>query len=193
LFPFSAFSGESIDHAQDQSTKASITVMGKQISHKELGASPEKAVRSIILTALLKNFTKQNNIVISDEEMAKAKEFFNTSMKDAMQDMDEEFLTGFEMPEFFIKEQIVRWKTNKALYDKYGGRVRFQQMGPEPLDAYKAFLKENEKNKSFIIHDEALKEAFWSYYNTQSSHHFYSDEVGKEIMSKPIWEHKESF
>ena len=33
---------------------------------------------------------------------------------------------------------IRQWKINKALYDQYGGRIIYQQLGPEPLDAYRA-------------------------------------------------------
>jgi hypothetical protein len=45
-----------------------------------------------------------------------------------------------------IAQQFVKsWKINKALYAQYGGRVIFQQAGVEPLDAYRDFLKEQEK------------------------------------------------
>ncbi|HEY0943857.1 MAG TPA: hypothetical protein VGD81_01275, partial [Opitutaceae bacterium] len=43
-------------------------------------------------------------------------------------------------------EWVRAWKINKALYAQYGGRVIFQQAGPEPLDAYREFLKEQERN-----------------------------------------------
>ena len=34
-----------------------------------------------------------------------------------------------------MAQQFVRaWKINKALYEKYGGRVIFQQAGVEPLE-----------------------------------------------------------
>jgi hypothetical protein len=37
---------------------------------------------------------------------------------------------------------IRQWKLNQALYRQYGGRIIFQQGGPEPLDAYRRFLEE---------------------------------------------------
>ena len=35
---------------------------------------------------------------------------------------------------------IEQWKASQSLYKKYGGRVVFQQTGPEPLDAYHEYL-----------------------------------------------------
>ena len=34
---------------------------------------------------------------------------------------------------------IRQWKINRALYQQYGGRIVFQQGGPEPLDAYRKY------------------------------------------------------
>ena len=37
---------------------------------------------------------------------------------------------------------IRQWKINKALYKTYGGRIIYQQLGPEPLDAYRQYFEE---------------------------------------------------
>jgi len=39
-------------------------------------------------------------------------------------------------------EMVRVWKLNKRLYQKYGGRVAFQQAGPEPVDAYLMFFED---------------------------------------------------
>jgi hypothetical protein len=62
---------------------------------------------------------------------------------------------------------ITSYKVNKALYDKYGGRVGITKWGPEPVGAYEALLREHEKKKEFEILDAALASAFWEWYAAQ--------------------------
>jgi hypothetical protein len=68
---------------------------------------------------------------------------------------------------------IRQWKVNRALYRKYGGRIVFQQGGPEPLDAYRTFLEEQQARGNFRITDKRLETAFWRYYLTDEIHSFY--------------------
>jgi len=55
---------------------------------------------------------------------------------------------------------IKQWKINRSLYKQYGGRIIFQQGGPEPLDAYRMFLQEQKKKGAFMILDKAFEEKF---------------------------------
>jgi hypothetical protein len=82
---------------------------------------------------------------------------------------------------------IKRWKVNKALFAKYGGRVIFQQAGPEPLDAYRDFLKEQERNGAFQIIDEKYKSAFWQYFTNDKMHTFYNKDDGAKFINTPWW------
>jgi hypothetical protein len=67
---------------------------------------------------------------------------------------------------------IMQWKINRALYQQYGGRIVFQQGGPEPLDAYRKFLEERQAAGDFSIDDTAQAEEFWRYYRDDSIHSF---------------------
>jgi hypothetical protein len=83
---------------------------------------------------------------------------------------------------------IRQWKINQALYRQYGGRIIFQQGGPEPLDAYRRFLLEREARGDFAILSPAVATAFWRYYLTDSIHSFYrpgSAEEAKAFASPP--------
>ena len=40
------------------------------------------------------------------------------------------------------RAMIRQWKLNSAVYRRYGGRIIHQQLGPEPLDAYRKYLEE---------------------------------------------------
>jgi hypothetical protein len=68
---------------------------------------------------------------------------------------------------------VRQWKINASLWRRYGGRIGYQQGGPEPLDAYRAFLEEAQARGDFRITDPALEAAFWRYYTDDTRHSFY--------------------
>jgi hypothetical protein len=82
---------------------------------------------------------------------------------------------------------VKSWKINKSLYAKYGGRVIFQQAGPEPLDAYRDFLKEQEKKGAFEITDKSYEASFWKYFTNDAMHTFYKGEDGAKFINTPWW------
>ena len=83
---------------------------------------------------------------------------------------------------------VVRtWKINRALYRTYGGRVAFQQAGPEPLGAYRDFLREQERKGRFRIVDKTLGTSFWGYFTNDSIHTFYSKQEGAKFINTPWW------
>jgi hypothetical protein len=84
---------------------------------------------------------------------------------------------------------IRQWKINQALYRQYGGRVIFQQGGPEPLDAYRRFLQERQARGDFAIQERTLVAAFWRYYYADSIHSFYPPGSKEEVQAfgTPPW------
>lgn len=84
---------------------------------------------------------------------------------------------------------ILQWKINRALYQQYGGRILFQQGGPEPLDAYRAFLEERHRAGDFEISNLELADAFWRYYRTDALHSFYPPGSIEEVQAfkTPSW------
>jgi len=84
---------------------------------------------------------------------------------------------------------VRQWKINRALFRQYGGRVVFQQGGPEPLDAYRLFLEEHQRRGDFEIVDKGLEAEFWHYYRTDSIHSFYRPGSPEEarVFTDPPW------
>jgi hypothetical protein len=84
---------------------------------------------------------------------------------------------------------IRQWKINRALYQQYGGRIIFQQGGPEPLDAYRRFLEERQVQGDWTIVNPALQAAFWRYYVTDTLHVFYPPGSKEEaqVFATPPW------
>jgi hypothetical protein len=87
---------------------------------------------------------------------------------------------------------IRQWKINRALYQQYGGRIIFQQGGPEPLDAYRLFLEQQQAQGNFKILNKDLEPAFWRYFVTDSIHSFYPRGSIEEsqAFSVPWWQAK---
>ena len=85
------------------------------------------------------------------------------------------------------REYVRAWKVNRELFRQYGGRAIFQQAGPEPLDAYRDFLREQEKKGAFRIMDEAAKAEFWKYFTDEKMHTFYNAAESKKAIETPWW------
>lgn len=85
---------------------------------------------------------------------------------------------------------IRQWKINGASQRKYGGRIIFQQAGPEPLDATRRFLEAAEAIGDFAIADPRLEEPFWEYYRDDARHSFYKPgrREAAEAFTTPPWQ-----
>jgi hypothetical protein len=90
---------------------------------------------------------------------------------------------GFEAAPEVTKQVVRMWKFNKSLYEKYGGRVIFQQAGIEPLDGYKQFLEEQEAKGAFQISDAGLRAKFWEYFTTMR----HTEVHVEDPFGKPWW------
>ena len=66
---------------------------------------------------------------------------------------------------------------------EYGGRIIFQQGGPEPLDAYRRFLEAQQRQGAFAIADKELEAAFWRYYKDDAIHSFYPTGSAEEAQA----------
>lgn len=66
-----------------------------------------------------------------------------------------------ESEQLLAKWWVGHWKQQQWFYKRYGGRVIYQQVGPEAIDAMRDFLKESEAKKDFAIYDQDLKASFW--------------------------------
>lgn len=108
----------------------------------------------------------------------RARERFGEDYETRMRKIDEDL----------ARQTIVAWKINKSLFDKYRGRVVYRQDGPEPLDAYAAFLADRKKEGAFGIYDTDLEAAFWDALQNENLHDFYSTEESHNIMKTPWWE-----
>lgn len=88
-------------------------------------------------------------------------------------------------PNLKIAEMWVgNWKFFRELHRAYGGRVIFQQAGPEPLEAMKQLLVEHEQRGTFRFFDEGMRKQFWAYY-VSMGHNPMPD--GASFLETPWW------
>ena len=107
-----------------------------------------------------------------------------TAPLDAGAESAEDAAARQEIAEAFIRQ----WKINRLLFEQYGGRVVYQQGGPEPLDAYRAFLEEQQRAGTFSISDGTLQAEFWRYYVDDARHSFYPPGREGEAFATAPWE-----
>ena len=77
---------------------------------------------------------------------------------------------------------------NKALYEKYGGRVIFQQAGYEPVGAYAAMIAEAERGRAVEILDPSFPRPFARMKKyLKMGHNYLPKEAGDEYFATPWW------
>ena len=93
---------------------------------------------------------------------------------------------GLDVWRPIAKRWVERWKLDRALFEKYGGRAHFQQVGVQPFDAVIRFLEEQEASGAFTILDEDYEAEFWAYWRSDG-HNFISEEEAAELLATPWW------
>ena len=166
------------------------TVLGEEVRTDDAGEMQE-----IVLTRLLDRYAEQQGIEVEADEIDALVDSMRRGMR-AEGLTAEDGLTAEEAAEVaqmrskMARSIIYHWKLNRALYRQYGGRVIFQQLGPEPLDAYRHYLEERLAAGDFRIHDASLEEPFWRYFTDDSLHSFYQPGSTEAAMAfeVPPWE-----
>jgi hypothetical protein len=151
-------------------------------------------LRYVVLQKLTERYAAEKGIEVTDAEKAAYIEHMRAVLsKDpnfsgplpGNEESAEDKAARAEIAAAFIRQ----WKINRALYQQYGGRIIFQQGGPEPLDAYRKFLEESAARRDFRITNPDLEAAFWRYYRDESIHQFFAPGSADEAraFADPPW------
>jgi hypothetical protein len=151
-------------------------------------------LRYVVLQKLTNRYATEKGIDVTDAEKAAYIEHMRAALsKDpnfpgplpGSEESAEDEAARAEIAAAFIRQ----WKINGALYQQYGGRIIFQQGGPEPLDAYRKFLEENAARGDFKIANPELNAGFWRYYRDESIHQFFKPGSADEAkaFADPPW------
>ena len=158
----------------------------------QIHSSQKKDLGQIVFSTLLNRYAKDKGLSASEAEIRQLRlKIFAGASADlpgkGVRPPEPDELVKMESE--MARDLIVAWKRNLALFRMYGGRVAFQQTGPEPIDAYKAFLEEQQGLGAFEIVDKSLEPGFWRYF-TSEKYTFISStkEEGEAVLRKPLWE-----
>lgn len=174
----------------DGAAPAVAVVFGEKIQT----ADPAE-LQQAILTPLFDHYAAEHDLVALEAEVDHFVEAMEQGMRERGLTAADE-LTAEEKAEVDAMRRemgrslIRQWKINRALHDQYGGRIIYQQFGPEPLDAYRKFLEEQRAAGAFEITDPDLETAFWRYFTDESRHDFMEpgSAEAKGAFSTPPWE-----
>ena len=162
----------------------------------DLRLEDPQAVQERILDRLFGAYRVHHSLEATDEEIAAQLANMDRALAEDLGDeasgMDD--LTEAEqaevraMREDMVRSMIEQWKLNRSLYEQYGGRVIFQQFGPEPLDAYRQFLEERQAAGDFSFRDPEVEAAFWRYFRDDSMHDFFPPDEAEKVFATPPWQ-----
>ena len=134
-------------------------------------------MQQIILTRLFDRYAAEHSLKAADEEIetwiARMQEAMDADGFHAVNELTPEEAAEFQsMRREMARSLIDHWKLGRALYEQYGGRIIYQQLGPEPLDAYREFLQEQQKAGAFDIEVLEYEADFWDYFINDTMHDF---------------------
>ena len=157
--------------AQEVARVFEVPLSAQDIGLTDAGSRPAAAasLRQRAMKAALERFVVEHKVQATDEDLAaygKWNEEFQRreGRADAGRPVTEAQAASRKR---VWSQWIAGFKANKALYDKYGGRVGLTKFGPEPIGAIEALLRERVKAGDLVIADAALAKEFWSWYASQ--------------------------
>ena len=149
----------------------------------------------MIVTRVLDRYAAERDLRVEDAELT----VFVDNMRRGMAAEGltaDEGLTAEEMQQVDAMRRkmgfamIRQWKINKSLYKTYGGRIIYQQLGPEPLDAYRQYFEQRQTAGDFTFENPVMEAQFWDYFSNESRHEFMErggvDE--SRAFTTPLWE-----
>ena len=166
------------------------TVLGQEVRTDD-----PAEMQQIILETLFHDYAVENGLTATEDEV----ETWVTNMErameadglDAIKELSPEEAAEFNSLRRQMASAIIEhWKLGRALYKQYGGRIIYQQLGPEPLDAYREFLQEQQKAGAFAIDVLEYESDFWDYFINDTMHDFMeegSEDAAMAFEVKP-WE-----
>jgi heat shock protein HslJ len=188
LFLATMADGSIIEFEPLSGAPLAATVLGEEVRTADTGE-----MQQIILSRLFDRYAAKQGIEVTDAEIGTYVENLKRGMEaeglTAVDDLTPEEAAQVDAMRREMARSIIRqWKINRELYRAYGGRVIYQQLGPEPLDAYRQFLKERQEAGAFTIHQKTFEDAFWRYFTDDSMHTFFEPGEESSAFQVPPWE-----
>ena len=154
-------------------------------------AEAKSKIRGLI-GPLLHRFVEREKIVATPDEIDQAADYIRKGYEkfvaegvlSEISNEDEE--EAKRASRLIAEDFVVQWKYCRALYERYGGPVIFQQGNPlEPVGAYRRFLEDAERTGALEIYHPEDRQAFYDYFTRDHGHWA----VRKDMINydKPWW------
>jgi hypothetical protein len=168
------FDASRVPPPDDQKGKAVARAFDEYLYPKSADANSGRSVPDpliqFIWRALRNRYMEQHKITATAEEVEKYVQALEGDMSDVAELSKAEKTALKTQMRQLAARMIKQWKTDKMLYEQYGGAVEFRQLNPlEPVGAYRAFLQEMERAKVFEIFDEEDRKRFWNHFEVDES------------------------
>ncbi len=191
LFLATMADGSIIEFEPAEAAPLAATVLGEEVRTADAAE-----MQQTIITRLFDQYAREHGIEATESEISEYVENLQRAMAadenlSAEDDLTPEEATEVSAMRRDMARSIIRqWKLNRALYGQYRGRIIYQQLGPEPLDAYRQFFEERQQAGAFTIHELALADEFWRYFTDESMHTFMERGADGEAKAfkVPPWE-----
>jgi hypothetical protein len=121
------------DTVSVESPPLAATVLGEEVRTGDAGE-----MQKIVLTRLFDRYAEEQGIEVTEAEIDAFVENMQRGMRarglTAEDELTpEEAAQAEQIRRAMGRSMIRQWKLNRALYCEYGGRIIYQQLGPEPL------------------------------------------------------------
>jgi hypothetical protein len=145
-------------------------------------------LRDVVMARLTSRFADEQGIAVTDAE----RDGYIRNKDAALRaegitpvgiDTEEDRLARDQVAVLAVRQ----WKIARALFERYGGRVGFQQGGPEPLDALRTLAEAAQARGDLVFGDPGLEAAFWRYFRNDAIHSFYSPAEAARVFEQPPW------
>ncbi len=173
-----------------ESVPLAAIVLGEEVRTADAGE-----MQDTILTRLFDRYAAEHDLVAEPAEIDAYVENMKRGMAaeglTAADDLSPEEAAELEAMRRAMGAALIRqWKINRSLYQAYGGRIIYQQLGPEPLDAYRRYLEERQEAGDFSIEAPTMAASFWRYFTDDSIHDFMAPggEDAARAFTAPPWE-----
>ncbi|MBD1207975.1 MAG: hypothetical protein H9535_06080 [Ignavibacteria bacterium] len=148
-----------------------------------------KKAREMQKTQFQQNLQQLNAQMQSGQLTAQQKqqgEALKKQFQDALTQLSKPLPDPSQQEKDFAQRTVQVWKFDQSLYKQFGGTVVMKQANPfEPIGAYKKFLEDKEKGKSFEILDATYKKNFWKMFDVPKEAVVVP--ANKVDYSKPWW------
>jgi hypothetical protein len=143
-------------------------------------------LRGVVMQRLTDRFAAEQGISVTQEERDAFIRDVDATMRasgipPAGTDTQEDRLAREQVAVLVVRQ----WKIHRALYQRHGGRVGYQQGGPEPLDALRILAEAAQTRGDLVFRDPGLEAAFWRYFRNDAIHSFYPPAEATRMFERP--------